>query len=65
MWALFTRALTACPSTTKVAITNTAANFVLTAFLGRIVFGEVLGALWWGGAGLMGVGCVLVGMRDS
>ncbi|RMJ27451.1 pyridoxamine phosphate oxidase, partial [Aspergillus sp. HF37] len=65
MWALFTRALTASPSTTKVSITNTAANFVLTALLGGAVFGESLPRTWWVGAGLMGVGCVLVGMREE
>jgi pyridoxamine 5'-phosphate oxidase len=65
MWALFTRALTASPSTTKVSITNTAANFVLTALLGGAVFGESLPRTWWLGAALMGVGCVLVGMRES
>ncbi|TQB76658.1 hypothetical protein MPDQ_007053 [Monascus purpureus] len=65
MWALFTRALTAGPSTTKVSITNTASNFLVTAVLGMAVFGEVVGGLWWVGAGLMGGGCVLVGMGHS
>ncbi|KAF7586310.1 hypothetical protein BBP40_009075, partial [Aspergillus hancockii] len=40
MWALFTRALTAAPSTVKVSITNTAANFLVTALLGMLVFRE-------------------------
>ncbi|RLL98647.1 hypothetical protein CFD26_106655 [Aspergillus turcosus] len=40
MWALFTRALTASPSTTKVSITNTSANFLVTALLGMVVFRE-------------------------
>ncbi|GES64720.1 transmembrane protein 42 [Aspergillus terreus] len=65
MWALFTRALTAAPSTTKVSITNTSANFLVTALLGMIVFREKVGGLWWVGAGMMGGGCVLVGMRDN
>ncbi|KAL3476086.1 hypothetical protein BJX99DRAFT_146988 [Aspergillus californicus] len=65
MWALFTRALTAGPSTTKVSITNTSANFLVTALLGMIVFRESVGGLWWVGAGMMGAGCVIVGMRDS
>ncbi|GKZ21262.1 hypothetical protein AbraIFM66951_011655 [Aspergillus brasiliensis] len=64
MWALFTRALTAGSSTTKVSITNTAANFLVTAMLGMGVFGERVGAWWWVGAALMGVGCVIVGRRD-
>ncbi|KAL4909487.1 hypothetical protein BDW74DRAFT_82617 [Aspergillus multicolor] len=65
MWALFTRALTAAPSTTKVSITNTSANFLVTALLGMIVFREKVGGLWWLGAGMMGGGCILVGMREE
>ncbi|RAK96653.1 uncharacterized protein BO80DRAFT_468443 [Aspergillus ibericus CBS 121593] len=65
MWALFTRALTASPSTTKVSITNTAANFLVTAVLGMGVFGERVGGLWWVGAGMMGAGCVIVGLREQ
>ncbi|KAB8078822.1 hypothetical protein BDV29DRAFT_130478 [Aspergillus leporis] len=65
MWALFTRALTAGPSTVKVSITNTAANFLVTALLGMLIFREKVGGLWWVGAGMMGGGCVLVSMRDS
>ncbi|KAJ5713037.1 Pyridoxamine 5'-phosphate oxidase [Penicillium malachiteum] len=65
MWALFTRALTAGPSTTKVSITNTAANFLATALFGMVVFREAVGGLWWLGAAMMGAGCILVGMRDG
>ncbi|KAL6236650.1 hypothetical protein BDW75DRAFT_106792 [Aspergillus navahoensis] len=65
MWALFTRALTAAPSTTKVSITNTSANFLVTALLGMIIFREKVGGLWWLGAGMMGSGCILVGMREE
>jgi uncharacterized membrane protein len=65
MWALFTRALTAGPSTTKVSITNTSANFLVTALLGMIVFREKVAGLWWLGAGMMGGGCILVGMREQ
>lgn len=65
MWALFTRALTVSPSTTKVSITNTSTNFLVTAVLGMIVFGEQVRGLWWLGAAMMGVGCILVGMREQ
>ncbi|KAL1962878.1 hypothetical protein VTN77DRAFT_9056 [Rasamsonia byssochlamydoides] len=65
MWALFTRALTAAPSTTKVSITNTSANFLVTAILGMIVFGERVRGLWWVGAAMMAAGCILVGMREK
>ncbi|KAL2390520.1 hypothetical protein RJ035_001131 [Blastomyces gilchristii] len=65
MWAMFTRALTASASSTKVAITNTTANFLLTALLGMAVFGERVDGLWWVGAALMAGGCVVVGMREG
>lgn len=65
MWTLFTRALTASPSTTKATITNTTANFLFTALLGMLVFGEQVAGLWWVGASLMAVGCVLVGLREG
>ncbi|PGH05574.1 hypothetical protein GX51_02913 [Blastomyces parvus] len=65
MWAMFTRALTASASSTKVAITNTTANFLLTALLGMVVFGERVDGLWWVGAALMAGGCVVVGMREG
>ncbi|EPS32329.1 hypothetical protein PDE_07289 [Penicillium oxalicum 114-2] len=65
MWALFTRALTAGPSTTKVSITNTSANFLMTALLGMVIFRESVGGLWWLGAAMMGAGCILVGMREG
>jgi hypothetical protein len=65
MWWLFTRALTASPSTTKVTITNTSANFLVTAILGMVVFGEKVAGLWWLGAAMMGSGCILVGMREE
>ncbi|KAJ5881008.1 uncharacterized protein N7473_012061 [Penicillium subrubescens] len=65
MWALFTRALTAGPSTTKVSITNTSANFLMTALLGMVIFKESVGGLWWLGAAMMGAGCILVGMREG
>jgi drug/metabolite transporter (DMT)-like permease len=57
--------LTAAPSTTKVSITNTSANFLITALLGMIVFREKVGGLWWLGAAMMGGGCILVGMREE
>ncbi|KAL4957801.1 hypothetical protein BDW69DRAFT_155781 [Aspergillus filifer] len=65
MWALFTRALTAAPSTTKVSITNTSANFLITALLGMAVFSERVAGLWWLGAAMLAAGGILVGMREE
>ncbi|KAK4988595.1 hypothetical protein LTR66_007281 [Elasticomyces elasticus] len=65
MWTLFTRALTLATSTVRVSITNTSANFMLTAALGVPVFGEALPPLWWAGAGLLVAGSVIIGRRGE
>ncbi len=61
MWALFTRALTLAPSAVRANVINAAANFLLTALLGALVFGEVLPAQWFVGAGLLVAGSVIIG----
>lgn len=33
--------------------------------LGMLIFGEKVAGLWWVGATGMGVGCIIVGMRDE
>jgi len=42
MWTLFTKALTLSTSTVRVSVINTSANFVVTALLGAVIFGEEL-----------------------
>jgi hypothetical protein len=42
MWALFTKALTLATSSVQVSVINTSANFMATAILGMVVFGEEL-----------------------
>lgn len=63
MWALFTRALTAHSSATKVSLINTSANFLVTAFLSALIFTEALPAGWFGGAALLVLGTLIIG-RD-
>jgi drug/metabolite transporter (DMT)-like permease len=65
MWALFTRALSLSPSAVKVNVINTAANFIITALLGALIFGESLPLLWWMGAALLIAGSVIIGMREG
>lgn len=65
MWALFTRALSLSPSAVHVNIINTAANFVITAILGALIFGERLPLLWWVGASLLITGSVIIGRREE
>lgn len=63
MWILFTRALTAASSTTQVSILNTSANFMVTAILGLIMFGEKLPLGWWAGASLLIAGTIVIGAQ--
>ncbi|KAF2143805.1 uncharacterized protein K452DRAFT_285840 [Aplosporella prunicola CBS 121167] len=65
MWALFTRALTLASSTVRVSVINTSANFMLTAVLGALIFGEALPPLWWLGASLLVAGSVIIGRREE
>lgn len=65
MWALFTAALTRGDSTTRVSIVNVSANFMITAVLGWMVFGEKLSGVWFLGAGLLAVGNVVIGRREE
>ena len=65
MWILFTRALTAANSTTRVSVLNTSANFMVTAVLGMAVFSEGLPLAWWGGAVMLLTGSVIIGRRDE
>ncbi|KAI9774307.1 MAG: hypothetical protein M1840_004201 [Geoglossum simile] len=63
MWALFTSALKRSPSTTRVSIVNTSANFLFSALLGLMVFAETLPPLWWLGAVFLVAGNFFVGRR--
>jgi hypothetical protein len=65
MWTLFTKALARGTSTTQVSIINTSANFMITAFLGFIIFSESLPPLWWLGAALLVAGNVIIGRREE
>lgn len=65
MWALFTAALTRGSSSTRVSIIATSSNFVLTALMGLMVFGESLPPLWWVGAAGLVVGTVIIGRREE
>jgi uncharacterized membrane protein len=64
MWALYTKALSLSPSAVHVNIVNTASNFIVTALLGALVFGEKLPMLWWVGAAFLVGGSVIIGTRS-
>lgn len=65
MWTLFTIALTRADSATKVTVVNTSANFITTALLGSVVFGEEQTGQWWLGAALMIAGNFIVSLRKE
>lgn len=65
MWSLFTTALARGTSATQVSIMNTSTNFLVTAFLGMVVFSEKLPPLWWAGASLLVVGNVITGRKND
>lgn len=65
MWGLFTRALALSPSAIRVNVINTASNFLITAFMGYLIFQEHLPPLWFLGAGMLVAGSVIIGGRDD
>jgi drug/metabolite transporter (DMT)-like permease len=65
MWTLFTKALARGSSTTQVSIMNTSTNFMITAFLGLMIFSESLPPLWWVGAAMLVAGNVIIGRKDE
>ncbi|XP_040021884.2 transmembrane protein 42 [Gasterosteus aculeatus] len=52
MWTFFSKALRHCSSSARATVTTTASNFLSSAVLGRLIFGESHGALWWAGISL-------------
>nr|XP_020462429.1 transmembrane protein 42 [Monopterus albus] len=52
MWTFFSKALRHCSSSARATVTTTALNFISSAALGRMIFGETHGALWWVGISL-------------
>ncbi|XP_020494178.1 transmembrane protein 42 [Labrus bergylta] len=52
MWTFFSKALRHCSSSARATVTTTASNFISSAVLGRLIFGETHAALWWVGISL-------------
>ncbi|XP_033958218.1 transmembrane protein 42-like isoform X2 [Pseudochaenichthys georgianus] len=53
-------ALRHCSSSARATVTTTASNFISSAFLGRLIFGERHAALWWVGISLTLCGLLLL-----
>uniref|UniRef100_A0A671QGI1 Transmembrane protein 42-like n=1 Tax=Sinocyclocheilus anshuiensis TaxID=1608454 RepID=A0A671QGI1_9TELE len=52
MWTFLAKALRSSCSSTRTTVTTTASNFISSAFLGQLIFGETHVALWWVGISL-------------
>ncbi|KAM4633271.1 transmembrane protein 42a [Polymixia lowei] len=52
MWTFFSKALRHSTSSARATVTTTASNFISSALLGRVIFGETHAALWWVGISL-------------
>ncbi|MCI4373999.1 hypothetical protein PGIGA_G00001020 [Pangasianodon gigas] len=52
MWTFFAKALRHSSSSARATVTTTASNFISSAFLGHVIFGESHALLWWVGISL-------------
>ncbi|XP_055509179.1 transmembrane protein 42-like [Leucoraja erinacea] len=59
MWTLFAKALR-YSSSSRTTLTTTASNFLSSACLGKLLFGEEHGLLWWLGMALSLAGLLLL-----
>ncbi|CAN8184582.1 unnamed protein product [Coccothraustes coccothraustes] len=60
MWTVFTKALRLSSSSAAASVTTTASNFISSAILGRLLFGETWTPLWWVGLAMTVCGLMLL-----
>ncbi|CAN2389651.1 Transmembrane protein 42 [Pristimantis euphronides] len=60
MWTFFTKALRYSSSSAAATVTTTASNFVSSAVLGKVLFGESRAMLWWVGISITLCGLLLL-----
>uniref|UniRef100_A0A8C3K699 Transmembrane protein 42 n=1 Tax=Calidris pygmaea TaxID=425635 RepID=A0A8C3K699_9CHAR len=60
MWTVFAKALRLSSSSAAASVTTTASNFISSAMLGRLLFGETWTPLWWVGLAVTLCGLVLL-----
>uniref|UniRef100_A0A8C2ZKY6 Transmembrane protein 42 n=1 Tax=Cyclopterus lumpus TaxID=8103 RepID=A0A8C2ZKY6_CYCLU len=72
MWTFLAKALRYSSSSTQTTVTTTASNFISSAFLGQLIFGEAQITLWWVGISLTFSGLLVLqrvspqdGQRDA
>uniref|UniRef100_A0A674K2Y7 Transmembrane protein 42 n=2 Tax=Emydidae TaxID=8476 RepID=A0A674K2Y7_9SAUR len=60
MWTFFAKALHYSSSSATATVTTTASNFISSAFLGKLLFGETRALLWWVGISVTLCGLLLL-----
>ncbi|KAM6282859.1 transmembrane protein 42 [Porphyrio hochstetteri] len=60
MWTVFAKALRLSSSSAAASVTTTASNFISSAILGKLFFGETWTLLWWVGLAVTLCGLVLL-----
>ncbi|XP_073534257.1 transmembrane protein 42 isoform X2 [Phyllobates terribilis] len=65
MWTFFAKALRYSSSSAAATVTTTASNFVSSAVLGKVLFGESRAMLWWVGISITLCGLVLLHTSSS
>ncbi|KAM4029533.1 transmembrane protein 42 [Anomaloglossus baeobatrachus] len=65
MWTFFAKALRYSSSSAAATVTTTASNFVSSAVLGKVLFGESRAMLWWVGISITLSGLVLLHTSSS
>uniref|UniRef100_A0A2C9LRG1 EamA domain-containing protein n=1 Tax=Biomphalaria glabrata TaxID=6526 RepID=A0A2C9LRG1_BIOGL len=60
MWVLFTKSMHQCSSTLEATTFNLSSNFISTAIVGNLLFGENLNSVWFVGSLFIIVGLTIV-----
>ncbi|KAM9302504.1 transmembrane protein 42 [Morus bassanus] len=60
MWTVFAKALRLSSSSATASVTSTASNFISSAILGKLLFGETWKPLWWVGLAVTLCGLMLL-----
>ncbi|RVE62143.1 hypothetical protein OJAV_G00154170 [Oryzias javanicus] len=60
MWTFFSRALRHSSSSARTTVTTSGSSFIFSGILGRLIFGENHGPLWWTGISLTLCGLLLL-----
>ncbi|OCT75957.1 transmembrane protein 42 isoform X1 [Xenopus laevis] len=60
MWTFFAKALRLSSSSAAATVTTTASNFMFSALIGKVLFGEARAMLWWVGISITLCGLLLL-----